>query len=113
MRKNLHFLLAPNTPFEPWFFYKLGSRGNSRAVRFATARSQNGVSKMRYNLLTKREAARAARICVRQLELLVKAGRGPTVTRLGGKFLVRSDHLEKWVESMAQPSIDGADKTAA
>ena len=52
-------------------------------------------------LLTKPEAAAAARICVRSLEKLLAAGRGPTTTRLGGKILIGRDHLNLWLESLA------------
>ncbi len=63
---------------------------------------------MKYRLLTKAEACEIARISQRQMELLVRSGRGPVVTRIGGKFLVRDDHLSEWLDGLAVPSASKA-----
>jgi hypothetical protein len=55
-------------------------------------------------LLTKSEAGIRARICQRSLEKLIATGRGPTLTKIGGKVLIRGDHLDAWIRSLADTS---------
>jgi hypothetical protein len=52
-------------------------------------------------LLTKREAAGRARVCQRSLEKLIAQGRGPVITRVGGKILITGDHLDAWIRSLS------------
>ena len=53
------------------------------------------------NLLTRGEAAKRARICVRTLHTRVKDETGPRVTRIGGKVFIREDHLNEWLDSLS------------
>jgi hypothetical protein len=52
-------------------------------------------------LLNKTEASDRVRCCVRSLDKLLAAGRGPPVTKIGGKILIREDHLDDWVRSLS------------
>ena len=58
---------------------------------------------MGYTLFTLKEAAEHSRLSLRAFERLRAEGKGPVVTKLGGKFLVRSDHLAEWIEAAATP----------
>ena len=53
-------------------------------------------------LFTKREAAQLARVCVPTFCRLIRAGRGPAVTLVGGKQLVREDALTNWLDSRTE-----------
>ena len=46
-------------------------------------------------------AARRLDVSVSTLARWIKAGRGPTVTRLEGRVLIRTDHLLRWLDSRA------------
>ena len=46
-------------------------------------------------------AARRVGVHVCTLRASIAAGRGPTVTRIEGKVLVRTDHLLAWLDSRA------------
>lgn len=54
---------------------------------------------MGFDVLTKQEAARRARIPARYLRLLIKDGKGPAVTHIGHRVLIRTDALRAWLES--------------
>ncbi len=55
---------------------------------------------MDFQLLTKDEVAERVRVPVRYLEVEIRAGRGPAVTRIGErKTRIRSDLLEEWLTS--------------
>ena len=54
------------------------------------------------SLLTKREAAAHARINVATLNNLIRDGRGPALTVLGGKALVREDSLVRWIDAQTE-----------
>ena len=47
------------------------------------------------------EVAKDARRTERSLRQLIVAGRGPKVTRIGGRLLIRGDHLAEWLEEAA------------
>jgi predicted DNA-binding transcriptional regulator AlpA len=62
---------------------------------------------MSFDLLTRAEAAQKARMSPRTLDLQVKAGTGPAVTRIGGRVLFCSDEFESWVRRQTvQPAAD-------
>ena len=50
------------------------------------------------DLLTIDECAARLRISVRTLQRLIADGRGPVLTRIGGKVFVRVDQLTGWIE---------------
>jgi excisionase family DNA binding protein len=50
-------------------------------------------------LLTKDEAAERARLKPRTLMALVRSGRGPAITKLGGKTLFQKSALNIWIEA--------------
>ena len=54
-------------------------------------------------LLTRSEAARKARISPTTLGKLIRSDRGPTVTRIGRRLFVRSEHLVSWIDRCAEP----------
>ena len=60
------------------------------------------------SLLTKREAAARARLHVGTLNVLIRDGRGPALTVLGGKALVREDSLAQWIEQATQRQPEAA-----
>ncbi len=55
------------------------------------------------DLLIKSEAAQRARISPRLLDREIADGRRPTITRIGGKVLIREDHLAEWIDSLSVP----------
>lgn len=55
------------------------------------------------HLLTRAEAAQRARIGVSTLGRLIRDGRGPVLTHVASKSLVREDHLREWLEACAAP----------
>ena len=54
------------------------------------------------SLLTKREAAARARMHVGTLNNIIRGGRGPALTVLGGKALVREDSLARWIDAQTE-----------
>ena len=52
------------------------------------------------------EVAQHARITLATLHRLLRAGGGPTVTRIGGRVVVQEDHYRAWLDQNAQPSRD-------
>ncbi len=63
---------------------------------------------MSFEVLTKKEAAKRARISSRFLDVQIKAGMGPAITRIGRRSLVRSDELQEWLERCTVPQRDEA-----
>jgi len=59
---------------------------------------------MKFEVLTKKEAAERARISQHQLDKQIRAGTGPAVTRIGGVVRVRSDELQAWLERITKPA---------
>ena len=59
---------------------------------------------MDFEILSKDEAARKARISRRFLDKCIKAGEGPEVMRIGTRALVRSDALQAWLERLSAKS---------
>ena len=53
-------------------------------------------------LMTLPETAEMARITLRMLMRQLAAGRGPTVTKIGTRSLIREDHYAAWIEQKAQ-----------
>lgn len=54
-------------------------------------------------LLTRGEAAQKARISLVTFGKLIRADRGPVVTRIGRKQFVRPEHLLNWLDRCAEP----------
>lgn len=63
---------------------------------------------MSHTLLNKREASQRARVSERTFDRVLASGDGPTVTRIGGRVLIREDHLDIWIERCAEPPIQKA-----
>ena len=59
-------------------------------------------------LLTTREAAERARVHPVTLRRLIRTGRGPAVTMLGAKELIREDSLARWIEQATERQPDQA-----
>ncbi|MGI4941932.1 MAG: hypothetical protein ACRYHQ_15465 [Janthinobacterium lividum] len=53
-------------------------------------------------LLTRREAAARVRLGYSTFVRLLTSQRGPTVTYLGDRGMIRADHLAQWVEQSAE-----------
>jgi hypothetical protein len=54
---------------------------------------------MTHTLLTKREAAKHARVSERPFDRVLASGAGPATTGIGGgRVLIREDHLNAWIE---------------
>ena len=69
---------------------------------------------MDFEILSKDEAARKARISRRFLDKKIKAGEGPEVMHIGTRALVRSDALQAWLEHLsAQPATKAPAGTMA
>ena len=51
--------------------------------------------------LSRAQAAQAVGVSVRTLESLAAQGKGPRVTRIGGRCLYRLCDLESWLEQQA------------
>ena len=58
---------------------------------------------MGFEVLTKEEAARKARISPRYMHILIKDGRGPALTHIGRRVVIRTDALQAWLESCTDP----------
>jgi hypothetical protein len=50
-------------------------------------------------LLNKAEAAECARIKPVTLDKLIKAGKGPAVTKVGGRIFFQPVHINTWLQS--------------
>ncbi len=59
---------------------------------------------MSFQMFTRKEAAEQARISPRFLDMQIKAGCGPDVTRIGRRVLVRSDAFQAWIEGLTVQS---------
>ena len=59
---------------------------------------------MSFQMFTRKEAAEQARISPRFLDMQIKAGCGPDVTRIGRRVLVRSDAFQAWIEGLTAQS---------
>jgi hypothetical protein len=57
---------------------------------------------LNFQLLTKQEVAAIVRRTPRSLDNWWHDGGGPTRTRVGGRILVREDHLRAWLESCVE-----------
>jgi len=69
-----------------------------------------------HSFLRAAEAAEQCRMRPSTLERLIRTGRGPRITRLGGKVLIRSDHWREWLESgvgAELPESDGRKRARA
>ena len=53
-------------------------------------------------LMTLPETAERARITTRTLMAHIAGGTGPTVTKLGGRALIRDDHFLAWLDANAR-----------
>lgn len=53
-------------------------------------------------LLTRKEAADKLRLSLSSFDRLLAAGKGPIVTRIGGKIMIMEDHLRQWIEAAAE-----------
>ena len=60
-------------------------------------------------LMTLPETANRVRITQRTLLSHIAAGRGPAVTKIGGRTLIREDHFQEWLEK----NVRNATRTAA
>lgn len=60
---------------------------------------------MTHTLLTKREAAACARVSERTFERVLAGDTGPAITRIGGRVLIRKDHLNAWIERCTQATF--------
>jgi predicted DNA-binding transcriptional regulator AlpA len=63
---------------------------------------------MSHILLNKREATKRARVSERTFDRVLARGDGPTITRIGGRVLIREDHLDAWIERCAERPIQKA-----
>jgi predicted DNA-binding transcriptional regulator AlpA len=63
---------------------------------------------MSIQLLTKPEVAAAVRVTTRSLDNWWRDGDGPPRTRIGGRVLVREDHLSAWLDSHAEAPAGAA-----
>ena len=59
---------------------------------------------MSFQMFTRKEAAEQARISPRFLDMQIKAGCGPDVTRIGRRVLVRADKFADWIEKLTAES---------
>ena len=48
-------------------------------------------------LLTRIEAAKRARVCLRTLDNILERRNGPKVTRIGGRVLIPEASLNEWL----------------
>ncbi len=63
---------------------------------------------MSFDILTKEEAAHRARISPSYMHQLIRNGKGPTVTQIGRRVLVRTDALQAWLESCSASAQQAA-----
>jgi hypothetical protein len=56
-------------------------------------------------LLTKAEVVERLRITPRCFNYLMARKTGPTITRIGRKVCVRTDHLTAWLDNCADPPL--------
>ena len=56
------------------------------------------------DLLSVDEAAARVRISVRTLQRLIADGRGPALTRIGGRRFIGAEQLGRWVERNTAPA---------
>ena len=49
------------------------------------------------NLLTRNEAAKRARVCLRTFDNILESSNGPKVTRIGRRKLIPEDSLRDWL----------------
>ena len=68
---------------------------------------------MSFQMFTRKEVAEQARISPRFLDMQIKAGCGPDVTRIGRRVLVRSDAFQAWIEKLTAQSRDNEAPAAA
>ena len=54
------------------------------------------------------QAAKRLGVSVSLVRRLVRQGVGPTMTRVGGRWMVREDHLLAWLDERARPSESAA-----
>lgn len=59
---------------------------------------------MSFQMFTRKEAAEQARISPRFLDMQIKAGCGPDVTRIGRRVLVSRDAFEVWIGKLTTQS---------
>jgi excisionase family DNA binding protein len=59
---------------------------------------------MTFEILTRDEAAKKARISTRYLDQQIAKGAGPAITRIGGRVLVRTDALQDWLDQCTGPA---------
>ena len=59
------------------------------------------------SLLTYGEAAARARLGESTLKRFMAQGRGPALTRLGGRRFVREDHLVQWLNANTSHGASG------
>ena len=52
--------------------------------------------------LTTKEAAQRSRVHLETFRSLLRAGRGPALTVIGGKRLVRADLLASWLDTQTE-----------
>ena len=58
---------------------------------------------MAVQLLTLKEAAPHTRLHPETLGRLVRGGKGPAATRLGGRILISEDNLSAWLAANTDP----------
>ena len=58
-------------------------------------------------MMTLGETAKRARITHRTLMAHIASGIGPTVTKLGGRTLIREDHFLAWLDQNARSGDEG------
>lgn len=56
------------------------------------------------SLLTTKEAAKRVRVHPATLNGLIRDGKGPAVTHIGRKALIREDVLAEWVNALTEPA---------
>lgn len=59
---------------------------------------------MSFEILTKDEAAKQARISRQMLDKQIRNGLGPAVTRIGGAVRIRDDELQAWLVRCTVPT---------
>ena len=59
---------------------------------------------MSFQMFTRKEVAEQARISPRFLDMQIKAGCGPDVTRIGRRVLVSRDAFEAWIGKLTAQS---------
>ena len=65
------------------------------------------------SLLTKKEAAARMRVHPATLNALIRNGRGPATTAIGGKSLIREDALTAWLDASTEPGLPATPACAA